>query len=909
MRRAPLVLVLLAVVLGGVFVWIAAGPAPEGGGAWSGLASEPATRGMPPAGKRERERAGMAGIGEAVGKPGGRQVLEAGAPLGRGGARAFPAEPRSGGWLADLPMRTVEGVVRNADTSEPVDGAQVRFLLGMASGEEHVARTDAEGRFRLQWLALGALGGVSGVEDDTALVWAATEMWVVHPEYVDVVKVGTSADFAEELVAFYAEEAPLEIGLVASGAISGRVRGAASSGQAQRYVQAWSKAGVSPGMWSSFVVPCAEDGSFVLGDLAPGEYALLGRAGLPGFSALTSAALEPIALDASAGSAAFETAAVLEGAFMQPGLGTGPELTGVYRASVHVGAGEEVRVDLELRAAARVEGRVITTRADGLAVPVTESPGSARLTPLQVGLPAELALRERHTTEVDEGGRFVFDGLGPGTYRVDVLPAWGGVHGQIVTVAASGAVVSSEVRVPLPAVLAGVVQDEGGAPVARARIELESPGPAPASDALPAEVVTDADGRFELTGVPAGVPLALVVEPRDKDLGATAVPLAAMSSGELEQGLVVVLRPPLVLRGVVEEAQAVARNGDRIVGAQVEVVQRRGSLMLGRTRAVTNAQGEFTIEGLQGAPSEVRVRAWGFVEAGFQVDLSDPAAQLDGQPVGSAVTLALEPGLVVEGLVLDEGGAALGGVHVIAEAERDVHGEPLAPKRLSRTDAKGAFRFAGLADVEWTLAPQDPAYLVVARTPERVTRGFVQDGGRVELVLRHRLDAPRASVRFDVVRTVDGAVPEDLRVVGARDAAVHVDRGAVTITGLDAEVASLMVLGSGCAARVVPLQLTPGVELDLGLVELDPGVQATVRVEGAAPGTALQVELVPSKGPDGPPAGTPRVRMVDEGDAFRVAGLPRGTWHLRVVGANGQVAAELVELVDETFEHTVVLAE
>ena len=909
MRRAPLILVLLAAVLGGVFVWIAAGPAPSGGGAWDGLVSDPATRGMPPLGSREAERVELARAEEAGAVPGGRRVLEAGAPGAAPGRRGFWSDQDSDAMLASLPMREVVGVVRDASTGEALGDAIVRFsILGM-SGRDNVALTDEDGRFRLQWLAAGP-----GSELEEADLWLEqTEMAVVHAEYVDVLKVGSSVDFAEELDAFYSEEAPLEVALVRSGAIEGRVRMTAGARTGSPTVQAWLKVGGSPGVWQSFLVRCEVDGSFLLGDIAPGEYALLARDGMPNLLALKSASMGQPGLTKGEGSAELGTYLSVMDLSVRPEeeQWSTPELMGVYLASVHVGSGELVAVDLELRTGARLDGRVITTRADGLEVPLTDSPGSARLTPLQIGLPAELALRERRPVEIDDDGRFVVSGLGPGTYRLDVLPSWGGVHSQLVTVAASGETLRADVRVPLPAVLAGVVQDESGAPVGRARIELESPGPAtiPEAGELPGRVETDSDGRFELTGVPAGVPLALVVEPREKGLGATAVPLAAMSSGEVEEGLVVVLRPPLALRGVVEETQTVALNGARIPGAQVEVVQRRGKLLLGRTRAVTNAQGEFTVEGLQGAPSEVRVRAWGFVEAGYQVDLSDPAAMLNEQPVGNAVTLTLESGLVVEGIVLDESGAALGGVHVVAEAERDVHGEPLAPKRLSRTDAKGAFRFAGLADVDWTLAPQDPAYLVVERTPERVGRGFVSEGGSVELVLRHRMEAPRAEVRFDVVCSFDGAVPGDLRVVGARGASVHIDQGAVSITGLDAEVESLLVLGAGCAARAIPLQLVPGADLDLGLVELDRGVHATVRVTGAAPGAALKVELVPTTGPDGPPVGTPRVGMIDEGDAFRVAGLPQGTWRLRVVDANGQVAAELVELVDETFEHTVVLAE
>lgn len=690
--------------------------------------------------------------------------------------------------------------------------------------------------------------------------------------------------------------------LVPSGQIHGRVvtRGAVAA-DVTTVVELLHKTGPSAGYWQSAWSACDAEGGFVFGDLPPGEFALVARAGRP-------VALEPlepwqkggrgVGATADGGLVAREVHLASDGGSGLASLALDANLVGRFEASLEVRPAERADVELELRAGARLTGRVLPVDGSGAVVLLEARRATVTLTPVQVGMPAELALRERRSLELQLGDGFAFDGLGTGTWRLEVTPEWGGRHALQLDVEASGAELERDLSVELPARLEGVVFAPDGQRAKFANVYLRATG-----DATEQRRSTDAEGEFVFDAVPTGKPLALVASIFGE--GEASRTLPAMASAEQDASLVIRLEPLLTVRGVVEERQHTGRNGDRLPGAVLVAEQRDGKLRFPALKVATDANGSFLLQNLRPVETTFKLQRAGYVEAAWSADLSGTAPYLNDQPLDGPVTLTLAPALTVQGVVRDEFGGALGDVFLLAEVD-ERHRE-LVPfeTRLTRSDALGRFTFPGLPDADWHVAPQDPAWLVVNSTPRIVDRSL--SAGELELVLRRRSERTKASLAFDVVRAVDGLAPSGVRVVGARDAAVHVDGGEVHITGLEPSVTGLLVLADGCAAQALEATLVPGEESVLGTLALAVGTDVRVVVEGA-PSAALVVELVPlpaAKG--GPVTKTPKVVLQATASDHRLNGLASGRWRLRVLDGNGEVASEVVELLGGLFEHTVTV--
>ena len=368
--------------------------------------------------------------------------------------------------------------------------------------------------------------------------------------------------------------------------------------------------------------------------------------------------------------------------------------------------------------------------------------------------------------------------------------------------------------------------------------------------------------------------------------------------------------PELTIRGRLEVAEGTGANGEWLRRGVVTVTQKRGSVPLQEKQVLTDDKGEFELTGLARELTTLTFYASGCLPDFASVDLADPTATLADQTVTQLETGAercvfpLEPAIVVHGVVRDEFGAALPDVFVLAKA-RDQATE--WPDRMTVTDALGQFRFPSLAATDWSVVPRDPNWLVMEQAPTFVNAAFAQSGGAVQLVLRRRAERTKASLSFDVVRAVDGLAPSNLSVIGARDAAVSIQGGDVSITGLDPAIRNLLLVADECAAKRIQPGLVAGVESRLGVIEMATGV--TLLVEVSAPNMPLlQVQVVPLPADQGGPvAGTPPVRLAYDGQLYRLAGLPMGKWRLRVLGENGVIASQVLTLNQPVFEHTVEL--
>ena len=155
-------------------------------------------------------------------------------------------------------------------------------------------------------------------------------------------------------------------------------------------------------------------------------------------------------------------------------------------------------VVLDLQRGVSVSGRVIEAEG-GAPVPAFNVIVARRDGPVK-----EISVASHAV--VDAEGRFTVPDLGPGDYRVRAT-AYGHAPSRPLDVTVDGSATAPlEIRLGRGGKLAGkLVEASGGAPIEGARISLETT--LDSSTAAPAVVnaLTNAQGDFELTGVPPGV--------------------------------------------------------------------------------------------------------------------------------------------------------------------------------------------------------------------------------------------------------------------------------------------------------------------------------------------------------------------------------------------------------------------
>ncbi len=213
---------------------------------------------------------------------------------------------------------------------------------------------------------------------------------------------------------------------------------------------------------------------------------------------------------------------------------------------------------------------------------------------------------------------------------------------------------------------------------------------------------------------------------------------------------------PLIAEDSASPAAATAKWGGRVVGdlgqgiAEAEVIlsvpRTEDGLALamnfgtggGGTRAVTDEQGRFSLPAREAGRYRLRIGADGFAP----LDLANVDAEGGEQDLG---TFQLEPGLVLGGRVVDEGGAPVAGAAVSADPLRAsgwstfTFGGPEVRPDSQRTDADGRFRLPRLALGSKRLSvmhPEHPrrTFDVELKGAERERQGLelvVPRGGRI----------------------------------------------------------------------------------------------------------------------------------------------------------------------------------
>ena len=469
----------------------------------------------------------------------------------------------------------------------------------------------------------------------------------------------------------------------------------------------------------------------------------------------------------------------------------------------------------------------------------------------------------------DEGGRFRVEGVAPGRL-VATVTANGFLRFEErgLEVAPGEDLDGLRFELERGHTVTGRVYDDSGRPLPEARVELVRQSDArllvPRSSAT-----ADADGVYELTGVPAGEhSLAsqhegFVRQVRD------------LTVVEGENRLDFRLRPGLAVSG-----RVVDETGAPVDGAEVALVGHGSMPGLGRGTETSDEAGAFRIEGVE--PGSYRLMAQ---KSGFAATTAEEPVEVTAAPV-TGLEVRLERGAVVRGRLLGAELTELAGAQVMAGR----FGQRTSMPVMAGVDYEGRFRLEGVTEGEWTLMA-----ILGDGQPAGQEQITVEPGQR-EVVVDLDLGADKATVRGRVLLGGE-AVSDAFVVMNGRDTSSvgygRTDhRGEFEVRGLEDGTYDLQVqrLGGGQGhQRSVEVQGDTELELDIpastveGVVLAggEPLEGASVRIERADGARGFQLPTI-----------------TDRAGRFRIPSVPAGTYRLRGE-AEGHAPGETEVTVEE----------
>jgi protocatechuate 3,4-dioxygenase beta subunit len=488
---------------------------------------------------------------------------------------------------------------------------------------------------------------------------------------------------------------------------------------------------------------------------------------------------------------------------------------------------EPAGFEIRLRPATRISGRVVDARgvpAEGVQVEAYlagKSHGCAIL--LQMGCPGGAESRMGRT---DADGRFAFESLEPGWYRVSLLNHSPTVERRLGVAGKSAEEANFVLPVALVA-LEGRVLDAKGAPVAGARLKLRGDHP-------DVEIETGADGAYSF---PRVLPGPQGLEVRHPDFGVTT-----------ERVEVAAPRTHFDVR----VARATVVEG-RILGSDGTLVSPAPSLTVDKEPVEAGADGRFRFTL---APGEHEVRA----EAPDRAP-AERRVTATGEPIELELELG-RPGAIAGHI------AGLGERQYVSLELRDPQGGSRMSSAETTPDPQGFFQMPDVAAGAWTLAATDN----LGRTVE--SRVQVEEGRQTQALLRF---PPLPAIRG---RMLD---PKGQPIAGA-SLSFERDRLRSWVTA-DAEgrftarlsdgLWTLKAQPNGYAPALALVVVQGGAPVDVPDLQLARGVALSGTVAGLAPGEVPYVEATSEDGL------WERSDLVKDG-RFRLADLGPGTWTVRV---------------------------
>jgi protocatechuate 3,4-dioxygenase beta subunit len=476
------------------------------------------------------------------------------------------------------------------------------------------------------------------------------------------------------------------------------------------------------------------------------------------------------------------------------------------------------------------------------------------------------------TVTTDAKGHAELRGVGGGWHVVKAsAPGRAAGYQEVTSTGEPGSVTKVSFRLKQGVTVAGTVVDASGAPVEGARVLPQ--GVARVDDLHDARldgVVSDAKGRWRLTGLPAETLRLRAYHP---GFAPGATPPLTLGDGRDRDGLTITMERGARLRGHVVDG-----NGNAVPGAELRVAGESPRSGLVR-RAVCDAQGRFEITGLPRRTVHAVAIADGATSAVTVVDLARPDVP--------DLELRVELVGAIAGTIVTRAGAPVGEARVVAEPA--LADDPLERVRLRLrgpasviADGDGHFAFTGLEPGSYrvrAIPPGSPSELLDMRAGDKVETGTTDAKIVVDdlakLTGRVVFADGSAPAQFSI--TLGGATP---RWFGGAD-------GSFTIEGVPTGAQYVLVDGPDLVAVTRTEVTIAAPDTDLGAITVEHGRKVTGLVvdpngrpaAGATVVVARQIdgdgtELVPY-----PRAGLEQA-VTDTSGRFTIRGIGPGAWEV-----------------------------
>ena len=548
---------------------------------------------------------------------------------------------------------------------------------------------------------------------------------------------------------------------------------------------------------------------------------------------------------------------------------------------VLVQAGEEQYVNLVALPGGVIRGRVTRGR-EREAV----AGASVRRTPQVRGAGDVAEEAGVDEVETDADGRFLFEGVGVGNHSLLARAPWGNGEMAWVRLEESGGQVEVELVVASAGSLSGSVVDERSHPLGGVRVLLLSEKTGTVSSLL--ELVqgstrdvrvteTDSLGRFRFEQLRSYLRLTPVVV----DGGGRALLMGEtlrVKAGEEREGLVLKLRGQMSLWGKVTDSDQVP-----LAGAKVTLNYEGRGWNHPYQSALTDGEGAYQLEGVPLDSGSLRVEVAGYEASRERFQMAPDGERLE-------VNVVMEKSSSVRGVVVDDEGNSLGHGRVVLKWDRWGGG-------TASLDGWGRFAFQDPGLGTCTLKAE------VFGWEQEQTLSVDVYPGQDSVVTIYMSAAPsleRSSLRGRAVIAGATAPVEGLWLRGLRGGTLLVDGGEFTVRGMAPGEVQLTMGGLGAQRFTTEaFQLSPGVERDMGTVELPPGTDLRVRVvdERGQGVRRPKVKLTPlgARGSDPPPKGDRRRTETSSGRSYerRFRGLGQGRWEVKA-SAEGYIPSKVI---------------
>lgn len=328
-----------------------------------------------------------------------------------------------------------------------------------------------------------------------------------------------------------------------------------------------------------------------------------------------------------------------------------------------------------------------------------------------------------------------------------------------------------------------------------------------------------ADGRFEFRAVPPSPEVRVFVR-GERAVGASAP--FGLTAGETREVVVPVATARRLTISVLDDAQRPIAGAE--VTATATELAGEYTLAIGRRRGTTGSEGTCVIDGIGPGVHDLTVEAEGYVTADRKL----------GEQETGPITVTLQEGASVEGLVVDAAGKPLvdAGIAIVPAMKLGALGDmssilgddflaQTALRSRCRSDAEGRFHLGGVPEQdEFGVAAAHADHVAAMQRDVRAGRRDL----RIQLL-------PASRIRGRVVDEDNKPVPEFtvqttvtfamwMQRPTAREVVSGSADGSFTLGRLAPGKVTLKIEGEGYGRHEQSLAIEAGQELDAGTIRL-----------------------------------------------------------------------------------------